>query len=167
MGRKHGTDMHQQSFVAQMTALGYLLAPPHVLVVAGHADPQHPALHTDRPHSLVALTKAYLILPLGKVRRRFSRMSRSMAYPRQLGPQTADLHLLGSHLRLAGCPCRLPARCALIQLPSVCSTTPNVRATDAALWPTQPADRLRLIQACNDLASTSSSSLPLRITTAR
>jgi hypothetical protein len=32
--------MNQQSRVAQMTAPGDLLAPPHVLVVAGHTDPE-------------------------------------------------------------------------------------------------------------------------------
>jgi len=28
-----------------MAALGYLLAPLHVLMVTGRADPQYPALH--------------------------------------------------------------------------------------------------------------------------
>ena len=38
MGRKHGTDMHQQSFVAQMTALGYLLEVHFILFLCGYFD---------------------------------------------------------------------------------------------------------------------------------
>ena len=139
MGRKHGTDMHQQSFVAQMTALGYLLAPPHVLVVAGHADPQHPALHTDRPHSLVALDEGVPhFCPLAKYAVAFPRMSRSMV-TRANSARRRLISICSAITCALPAAHRSPARCALIELPSVCSTTPNVRATDAALWPTEPA----------------------------
>jgi hypothetical protein len=32
-------------------------------------------------------------------------------------------------------PFKLPARCSLIQLPKVCSTTPRLRAAAAIVWP--------------------------------
>jgi hypothetical protein len=62
-----------------VTPLGYLLASPHMLVVAGHADPKYMALHPDRPYPLVALDEGVPhFCPLAKYAIAFPRMSRSM-----------------------------------------------------------------------------------------
>jgi hypothetical protein len=62
-----------------VTPLGYLLASPHMLVVAGHAEPKHMALHPDRPYPLVALDEGVPhFCPLAKYAIAFPRMSRSM-----------------------------------------------------------------------------------------
>ncbi|MFT5934507.1 MAG: hypothetical protein ACI83N_001845, partial [Hydrogenophaga sp.] len=54
-----GLDAHQQRIVAEVAALATLANPAgtakEVLVLASHADLQHPALHRDRPHAPVAL----------------------------------------------------------------------------------------------------------------
>jgi len=44
-----GLDVHQQRIVAQMAALRATGFTYKVLVVASHANAQHPALHRDRP----------------------------------------------------------------------------------------------------------------------
>jgi hypothetical protein len=46
--------------------------------------------------------------------------------------------IFGKHVDTRGlllAPFKLPARCALTQLPKVCSTTPKLRAAAAWLWP--------------------------------
>src|ERR1700731_274493 len=50
-----------------------------VLVVARHTYPQHPALHTDRPHTPIASNQGVLhFCPLAKYAIAFPRMSRSI-----------------------------------------------------------------------------------------
>src|SRR5271167_701293 len=133
MARKHGTDMHQQSFVTQMTARGYLLAPPHVLVVAGHADSEHPALHPDRPHSLVALDEGVPhFCPLAKYAVAFPRMSRSIVTRANSARKRLISICSAVTCALPLAPLSVPPRCAFTQLDKVCSTTPRVRAADAS-----------------------------------
>jgi hypothetical protein len=93
--------MHQQRLRAQVTTPSDLQPTNKVLVVASHTYPQHPALHADRPHTPMASNQGVLhFCPLAKYAIAFPKMSRSIV-TRQLGSQTADLHLLGGHLRPA------------------------------------------------------------------
>ena len=79
MFRIHGADMHQQRLVAQMPALRDLPPPRQVLMIAGHAYPEHPALHTDRPDPPMAFNKGILhFWPFAKYAVAFPRMSRSI-----------------------------------------------------------------------------------------
>ena len=48
-------DVDQQSLVAEMATLHSAGTAHEGVVVAGHADVQHPALHRDMPHAPVAL----------------------------------------------------------------------------------------------------------------
>jgi hypothetical protein len=78
-----GLDAHQQRIVAEVAALATLANPAgtakEVLVLASHADLQHPALHRDRPHAPVALDEGVLhFAAFAKYAVAFPRMSRSI-----------------------------------------------------------------------------------------
>jgi hypothetical protein len=71
--------MHQQRLRAQVTTPSDLQPTNKVLVVASHTYPQHPALHTDRPHTPIASNQGVLhFCPLAKYAIAFPRMSRSI-----------------------------------------------------------------------------------------
>jgi hypothetical protein len=108
---------------------------PHVPPTSGTA--RGSAIHADDVES-----RRTSLLPLGKVRHSFSQDAALHRDPRQLGSQTADLHLLGGHLRRAvaifqrAFPMSLdpveqrllnhaqPARCSRDTLPDSTSRTP-------------------------------------------
>jgi hypothetical protein len=79
IGCIHCTNMHQQRLRAQVTTPSDLQPTNKVLVVARHTYPQHPALHTDRPHTPIASNQGVLhFCPLAKYAIAFPRMSRSI-----------------------------------------------------------------------------------------
>jgi len=74
--RGDGADVNQECFVAEVAALGNIHAPCQVLMKAGDADRQYPALHRDRPDQPVALNKGVLhFRHFGKYAVAFPRMS--------------------------------------------------------------------------------------------
>src|ERR1017187_4923483 len=134
--RIHGADMHQQSLIPQMATRNHTPPANPVFMVTGHAHPQNPALHTDRPHPPVTLNKGVLhFWPFAKYAVAFPRMSRSIL----TRPNSARKRLISICSALTAlllwAPLSLPSRFALTQLNSVCSTTPRLRAAAAMLWP--------------------------------
>jgi hypothetical protein len=61
-------------------------------------------------------------------------MSRSI-FTRASSARSRLISICSALTSLLSAPVSLPARCALTQLNSVWSTTPNVRAAAAMLWP--------------------------------
>src|ERR1700747_158331 len=126
--------MHQQRFLTQMASLHHLAPASQVFMVPGHAHPQHPALHTNRPHPPVMSNKGVLHFgPFAKYAVAFPRMSRSIFT--RANSARKRLISICSALTLLPRPFSRPPRCALSQLYNVCSTTPRLRAAAAMLWP--------------------------------
>src|SRR6267142_136478 len=103
-------------------------------MVSSHAHPQHPALHTNRPHPPVISNKGVLHFgPFAKYAVAFPRMSRS-TFTRANSARKRLISICSALTLLVG-PFSRPSRCALTQLYNVCSTTPRLRAAAAMLWP--------------------------------
>src|SRR6266581_260146 len=66
-----------------------------------HLPPAPGTAHGSATHADCVESRRASLLPLGKVRHSFSQDVALHRDPRQLGSQTADLHLLGGHLRTA------------------------------------------------------------------
>ena len=97
-----------------MPALGDLPAPRKVLMIAGHAHPEHPALHTDRPDPPMALNKGILhFWPFAKYAVAFPRMSRSIVTRASSARRRLISICSARHPRLAATPFSLPSRCSL------------------------------------------------------
>ena len=134
--RKNSTDMNEQRFIAEMAALGNIHTPRPVFMVAGDTHKQHPALHPDGPDPFVPFNKGVLHRwPFAKNAVAFPKMSRSIV----TRANSARSRLISICSAVTWClpeaPFNLPARCSLIQLPKVCSTTPKLRAAPAIVWP--------------------------------
>src|SRR5664280_1508884 len=115
-----------------MAALRDLLAPRHMLVITRDAHQQHPALHTDRPDQLVALNEGVLHRwTFAKYAVAFPRMSRSIVTRANSARRRLFSICSAVTCGLLVAPFNVPARCSLTQLPTVCSTTPRLRATAA------------------------------------
>src|ERR1017187_9748251 len=119
-----------------MAATRYLPPPPHVLVISGYTYAQNSALHPDRPDPLVVLDEGVLhFWPFAKNAVAFPRMSRSIV-TRASSARRRLISICSAVTPLLPLtPFNAPARCNLTQLPSVCSTTPRLRADDASVWP--------------------------------
>src|SRR5208282_4336602 len=116
VGRKHGADMDQQSFVAQVAAAGDGQAASHMFVVAGDAHPEHMALHADRPQAPVASNQGVLhFCPLAKYAIAFPRMSRSI-FTRASSARKRLISICSAVTDLPPAPFNSPCRCALTQL---------------------------------------------------
>src|SRR5206468_7372961 len=136
IGCIHGTNMHQQRLRAQVTTPSDLQPTNKVLVVARHTYPQHPALHTDRPHTPIASNQGVLhFCPLAKYAIAFPRMSRSIATRANSARKRLISICSAVTFERLSAPFSVPSRCALTQLNNVCSTRPNVRDAAAMLWP--------------------------------
>ena len=102
-----------------MAALGAVGPAHEVLVVAGHAHPEHLALHRDGPHAAVALYEGVLrVNPFAKYTVAFPKISRSIFYR---ASSARDL-LISIRAALTGwlsMPKSLPWRWALTRLNSV------------------------------------------------
>src|SRR5438105_4345068 len=128
-------DVHEQRVVTQMAALCIAGLANKVLVISAHADSQHPALHGNRPDAPVALDEGVLHFePFAKYAVAFPRMSRSI-FTRASSALSRLISICSALTGLLSAPLSLPCRCAFTQLCSVCSTTPNVLAAAAMLWP--------------------------------
>src|SRR5438046_1986974 len=136
MFRVHRAEMRQQGRIAQVPAMRDPPTSRPMLMKAGYAYPQHPALHTNRPEMPMTFDKGILhFWPFAKYAVAFPRMSRSIVTRASSARKrlisicsavTPDLPLTSFNF---------PARCALTQFASVCSTTPRLRAASAMLWP--------------------------------
>src|SRR6516162_5161078 len=79
MLRAQRPDMRQQSCITQMPARSDLPPSRQMLMEAGYADLEHPALHTDRPDPPMAFNKGvFHFWPFAKYAVAFPRMSRSI-----------------------------------------------------------------------------------------
>src|ERR1700747_1464436 len=132
----HRTNVHKQRFICQVTTLRDLRPPQAVLVIACGADPEHAALHTDRPDRTMSIDKGVShFWPFAKNAVAFPNMSRSIvtrassARKRRISICSA----VSSAWPLE--PRSLPARCALTQFQRVCSTIPRLRAASETRWP--------------------------------
>src|ERR1039457_6570361 len=105
-------------------------------MVARDAHQQHPALYTDRPDQLVALNKGvFHFWHFAKNAAAFPKMSRSIVTRANSARKRLFSICSAVTCGLLLAPFNVPARCALTQLPKVCSTTPRLRAAAAWLWP--------------------------------
>jgi len=74
-----GFDVNWQRVIAQVAPLGAARPTNEMLVVPGHADLQHPALHRDRLHASVTLDEGVLqVEPFAKYAVAFPRIPRSI-----------------------------------------------------------------------------------------
>src|ERR1700679_4030581 len=129
-------NLRQQRLVGQMAALGNLLTPRHVLMKAGHTHSQHPALHANRPLKSMTFDEGILhFWPLAKYAVAFPKMSRSIVTRASSARKRLISICSAVTPALPLTSFNVPARWALIQLNSVCSTTPRSRAAAAMLWP--------------------------------
>src|SRR5258707_15018626 len=105
-------------------------------MVPRRAHQQNPALHPDRPNSLVALNKGILhFWPFAKNAVAFPRMSRSIV-TRASSARKRLISICSAVTALFPMtPFNLPARCNFTQWLRVCSTTPRLRAAAATVWP--------------------------------
>src|SRR5580692_6520619 len=119
-----------------MAALGNLLTPRHVLMKAGHTHSQHLALHANRPLKSMTFDEGILhFWPLAKYAVAFPKMSRSIVTRASSARKRLISICSAVTPALPLTSFNVPARWALIQLNSVCSTTPRSRAAAAMLWP--------------------------------
>src|SRR6201997_5122711 len=136
IGHIHGANLHHQCFRAQVPTPSHLQATDKVLMIASHAYPEHPALHTDGPHTPMASNQGVLhFCPLAKYAIAFPRMSRSIVTRASSARKRLISICSAVTFDRLSAPCSLPSRWALTQLNNVCSTTPKVRAAAAMLWP--------------------------------
>ena len=129
-----GLDVHKQHVVAQMAAMGDPCPLIKVLVVLGHTNAKHPALHLDRPQTAVASVEGVLqVDPFARYAVALPRMSRSI-FARANSARSRLISICSPLTgALLSAPLSLPWPWALNQLNSVWSTTPNVREALAAL----------------------------------
>jgi len=106
-------DVHQQGIVTEVAPLGTADPANEVLVIPGHADMQHPALHRDRPHPSVALHEGVLHrCAFAKYAVAFSRMSRYI-FTGASSARSRLISLCSALTTLLSAPMSLPSRCAL------------------------------------------------------
>jgi hypothetical protein len=131
----HRADVRQQRRVRQVPAMRDLLATSQVLMKAGHAYPQHPALHTNRPEMPMAFNEGILhFWPFAKYAVAFPRMSRSIVTRANSARKRLISICSAVTPALPLTSFSVPEPCALTQFDSVCSTTPRLRAASARLW---------------------------------
>src|SRR5579863_9374538 len=136
MFRVHRADMRQQRGITQMPPRGDLPPPHQMLMKAGHAHYQHPALHTDRPDPPMAFDEGILYFwPFAKYAVAFPRMSRSIVTRASSARKRAISICSAVTPALPMTSFNFPARFNLTQFESVCSTTPRLRAASAMPWP--------------------------------
>src|SRR5258707_7026219 len=101
MGGMRGTNMHQTRLGSQV--MRSIWQPTNRVGVVGRHTypPASGTAHGSATHADCVESRRTSLLPLGKVRHSFSQDVALHPDPRQLGSQTADLHLLGGHLRPA------------------------------------------------------------------
>src|SRR5579885_2899395 len=107
-----------------------------MLMEAGYAHTEHPALHTDWPDPPMAFDKGILhFWPFAKYAVAFPRMSRSIV-TRANSARNRLISICSAVTPvLPTTSFSLPSRLAFTQLDRVCSTTPRLRAATAMPWP--------------------------------
>src|SRR5580704_9385433 len=136
MFRIHRADVRQQRRIRQMPTPGDLPPPSTLLMKAGYAHLQYPALHTNRPDPPVTFNKGvFHFWPFAKYAVAFPRMSRSMVTRASSARKRLISICSAVTPTLPLTSFNFPARCAFTQLDSVCSTTPRLRAASAMLRP--------------------------------
>src|SRR5215813_1020527 len=134
MFRVHRTDMGQQCRITQVPTLH--LPPCQVLMKPRHACLKHPPLHTDRPAAPMAFDAGILhFWPFAKNAVAFPTMSRSIFTRASSARKRLISICSGVTPVLLPTSFSFPARFALTQFDSVCSTTPRLRAASAMLCP--------------------------------
>jgi hypothetical protein len=130
-----GLDVHQQRVVAQVAPLRSAGLAHEVLVVPGHADLQHPALHRDRPHAPVALDEGVLhFAAFAKYAVAFPRMSRSI-FTRASSARSRLISICSALTALLSTPVSLPCSMGLDPVEQRLVHHAQRRAAAAMLWP--------------------------------
>jgi hypothetical protein len=127
-------------------------------MIAGHAHPEHPALHADGSHPPITFDRRTSFPVLREIRSGFSQDVALHLDPRQLCTQSGLLHLQGTCRSRAVGPlqCALTLRLDPIEQCLFDQTQPPCRCRDTLARFSQP-DRLLLeIPACNAPALPSS-----------
>src|SRR3954453_19541321 len=107
-----------------------------MLMETGYADLEYPALHTDRPGPPIAFDEGILhFWPFAKYAVAFPKMSRSIVTRASSARKRLISICSAVTPALPLTSFNLPARFALTQFATVCSTTPRLRAASALLCP--------------------------------
>src|SRR5215469_12890593 len=114
-----------------------------------HAYLKHPALHTDRPEAPMAFDEGILhFWPFAKYAVAFPRMSRSI-FTRASSARKRLISICSGVTPALPLPSfSFPARFALTQFDSVCSTTPRLRAASAILCPDSTSRTASSLNSC-------------------